>query len=93
MTVGVGGQYHLGATLEGLGADVVGVAHDELRAVSGLAQHVRAAADTDEDRLILLDERLERAQVVFGVGLVGDDHHMAAAQVDVDVGDADPVDE
>ena len=40
---------------------LLGVADDELRTISGLAQHVRAGADADQDRLIFLDERLERA--------------------------------
>ena len=76
-----------------LGADLVGVADDELRAVAGLAQHVGAGADADQHRLVLLDERLERLQVVGGAELLGDDHDVPAVQVDVDVGDADAVDQ
>ena len=61
--------------------------------VAGLAQHVGAGADADEHRLVLLDERLERLQVLRRVRFLGDDHHMAAVQVDVDVGNADAVDQ
>ena len=93
MAVGVCRQHHLGAASQRLAADLVGVADDELRPITGLAQDVGAAADADQDRLVLLDERLERLQVGGGAELLGDDHHVPAADVDVDVGDADAVDQ
>ena len=71
----------------------LGIADDELRAISGLAQHICAGADADQDRLVFLDERLESLEVVGGVFLVGDHDDVAAAQLDVDVGDADAVDQ
>ena len=61
--------------------------------VPALAQHVGAAADADEHRLVLLDEGFEGLQVVGGVGFLGHDHDVAAMEVDVDVGDADAVDQ
>ena len=70
-----------------------GIADDELRAVAALAQHVGAGADADQHRLVLLDERFERLQVVRGVGLLGDDHDVAAVEIDIDVGNADAVDQ
>ena len=73
MAVGVCRQHHLGAASQRLAADLVGVADDELRPITGLAQDVGAAADADQDRLVLLDERLERLQVVSGAELLGDD--------------------
>ena len=45
MAVGVGGQHHLGAASQRLGADSVGVSDDELRPIPGLAQHIGTAAD------------------------------------------------
>ncbi len=93
VSVGVGGQHHLRTALEHLGAHLLGVADDQLRPVAGLAQDVGAGAHTDQDGLVLLDERLERLEVVLGARPVGDDDDVAAVDVDVDVGDADPVDE
>ena len=93
VSVGVGGQHHLRTALEHLGAHLLGVAHDQLRLVAALLQRVGAGPDTDEHRLVLLDERLERLEVVFGTGPVGDHHHVAAVDVDVDVGDAHTVDQ
>ena len=63
------------------------------RPVPALAQHVRAAADADQHRLVLLDEGFEGLEVVGGVGFLGHDHDVAAIEIDVDVGDADAVDE
>ena len=72
---------------------LLGVADDELRAISGLAQDIGARADADQNWLILLDERLEPLEVVGGIFLFGHHDDVAAAQFDVDVGDADAVDQ
>ncbi len=93
MSIGVGGQHHLGTALEHLGADLVRVADDELRAIPRLAQHVRAGAHTNQHRLVLLDERLEGLQVIGSAGFVGDDHHVPTPQIDVDIGNPDAVDQ
>jgi hypothetical protein len=93
VSVGVGGQHHLRATQQHVGADLVRVADDELRPISRLAQDICAGADAHQDGLVLLDERFERLEVVSGVGLLGDDHHMSAVQVDLDIRDADTVDQ
>jgi hypothetical protein len=56
-------------------------------------QHIGADPDTDQDRLVLLDERFERSEVIGGFRLLGDDHHVAAVDVHIDRGDADAVDQ
>ena len=71
----------------------LGIADDQLRPVSGLPQHVGAGAHADQNGLVLLDERLERLEVLGDAGFLGDDHDVAAVHVDVDVGDADAVDQ
>jgi hypothetical protein len=43
--------------------------------------------------LVFLDERLERLQVGGGAEVLGDDHDVPAVDVDVDVGNADAVDQ
>ena len=91
--VGVGRQHDLRAAGEHLRAHLLGVADDQLRTVAAVAQHVRAAADPDQNRLVFLDERLEGLEILCGTGPVGDHHHMAAIDVDVDVGDANAVDQ
>src|SRR4029077_571113 len=88
---GVGRQYHLGAASQRLGADLVGIADDELRAIPRLAEDVGTHTDADQDRLVLLYERLERLQVTGGAEFLSDDHDVPATDVDVDVGDADAV--
>src|ERR1700728_3117509 len=93
VAVGVGGQHDLRTALEDFGAQVARVADDELWAVSGLAQHICAGADADQDGLVFLDEGLEALKVVSGVVLLGDHDDVTAAQFDVDVGNADPVDQ
>ncbi len=93
VAVGIGGQHHLGAAPQHLDAHLVGVADDQRGPVSGLAQHVCAGPDTDQHGLVLLDERLERFEVLGCVGLLGNDHHVPAVQVHVDVRDSDAVDE
>ncbi len=73
MTVLVCGQYNFRAGLEGGTGDLFRVAHDQIGgAVSGLAQHVRTCADTDQDRRILLDEGLEVLQICLVFGSVGE---------------------
>ena len=93
MAVGIGRKHHLSAALEDLGAQIAGVADDELWAISGLAQDIGARADADQNRLVLLDERLEPLEVVGGIFLLGHHDHVAATQFDIDVGDADSVDQ
>ena len=46
VSVGVGGQHHLGAALEHLGAHLVGVADDQLRAGSRALRRMSAPAPT-----------------------------------------------
>ena len=58
-----------------------------------MAQHICAGAGADQDGLVFLDEGLEALEVVSGVVLVGDHDDVTAAQFDVDVGNADPVDQ
>ena len=43
--------------------------------------------------MVLLDERLERFEVGGGAEFLGDDHDVPAVDVDVDVGNADAVDQ
>jgi hypothetical protein len=93
VSVGVGRQHHLGATAQHLRAHPVGIADDERGTVPRLAQDVRARPDADQHGLVLLDERFERLEIVGGVRFLRDDDHVAAVEVDVDVRDADAVDE
>ena len=93
MAVGVGGQDHLGATAQHLGADRLGVTHDQRGTVTRFAERVGAAADSDQHRLVLLDERLECFEIGCGTGLLGYHYDMPMGQVDVDVGNADAVDQ
>ena len=93
MSVGIGGQHHLRPASQHVSGHLVGVADDQLRAITGLAQHIRAAAHPDQHRLVLLDERLQALQIAHGRVFFADDHDVAAGQVDVDVRDADSVDE
>src|SRR3984957_323441 len=93
VAVGVGGQHDLRSALEDFGAQVARVADDELCPGSGLVQHICAGAGADQDGLVFLYEGFEALEVVSGVVLVGDHDDVTAAQLDVDVGNADPVDQ
>ena len=92
MAVGVCGQHHLGAALEYVGAHLIRVADDQLRAITVVAQDICTGTHTHQHRLILLDERLERLEVILGTHSVGHHDDMAAVDVDIDIRDADAVD-
>ena len=51
------------------------------------------SSDADQHRLVLLDEGLERLEVGGGVGFLGHDDDVTTAEVGVDVGNADAVDQ
>ncbi|SIJ46379.1 Uncharacterised protein [Mycobacteroides abscessus subsp. abscessus] len=93
MSVGVGGQDNLRTGFQDVVTHQQWVTHHDERPVPGLAEGVRTCAYTDENRLVLLDERLEVFQIVRGTHTIGYDDYVAIAQIDVHVRNADAVDE
>ena len=85
------GDHDLGARAQRGGADRIRVADDDVRLVTGGAQHVRPSVDADQHRLVLADVVLEPLEVGLVIRPRRDDHRLAALDPPLDLRHADAV--
>ena len=87
----LGGHHDLVGRFEGVGLDLVGVTDDEVRSMPSPTQCVGTGLHTDQYRAVLPDEALERDQVGGVVVASGHHQHLPAAEGDLNIGHAHPI--